>query len=112
MRNILLPLFFLGLVGCSDAAKLEVDDKNSVQESTKLISQELAEDKRKKFKKAMQYFSMGGLSGLKAAMASAFSGNKTEDPEAMILKNLEKLDGLTGEEILALYDEERAAQKN
>jgi len=104
MKNIILACLIIMLAGCFGPAKFDASNEAAIKESTKKINDNLPEDTREEFKKALMYFTIGGESGLKSIMGAAFTGKSPEAmTEAMLTVNLKTIDGLTGEQILKKY---------
>ncbi|MBL4823592.1 MAG: hypothetical protein JKX90_08785 [Colwellia sp.] len=104
MKKILCLSLIILLTGCFGPAKFDSSNESTIKESAKKIIADLPEAKHEKFKKALMYFSIGGSGGFKSMMGAAFAGKSTKTTnEAMIAINLNKINGLSGEEILVEY---------
>lgn len=104
MKYLASLFLMLLLTGCFGPTKLDTTTEETLKSSLQDIRDELSPAEQTKLAKAVGYFSMGGMEGLGKILGSAFTGDDI-DPEQMVHDNLSKLDGLTGQEILARYDE-------
>lgn len=106
MKNFLIVTILLFLTACFGEAKFDASSETSIKESTQKIVDGLPKDRREEFQKAVMYFSLGGEKGLMSMLGAAFSGRSPGvTPEAMLSMNLEKITGLTGEQILKKYSQ-------
>lgn len=110
LKKICLPLLIVGLTGCfgSNLPTLDASNPDAIKSSVALIKQKLPEAQQKELEKAIAYFTIGGVDGMKNMFGAALSG---ADPEEMMVTNLKEVNGLTGEEILAKYKEELAKNR-
>lgn len=104
MKKLLLVSLITILTGCLGEAKFDASNETSIKESSQKIVDGLPEDQREEFQKAIMYFSLGGEKGLMSMFGAAFSGQSPDvTAETMLSVNLEKINGLTGKEILTKY---------
>ncbi len=104
MEKIVLACLVLVLSGCFGPVKFDSSSDTSIKESGQKIYDGLPEANREEFQKALMYFSIGGEGGFKAMMGAAFAGKSPgATREVGFAANLQKIDGLTGEEILEKY---------
>ena len=86
----------------------DASNPDAIKSSIAQIAQEMPEAQQQEFEKAIAYFTMGGLDGMKNMFGAAMSG---ANPEEMMAENLKAINGLTGEKILAKYKEELAKNR-
>lgn len=104
MKKLLTLSFIVLLTGCFGPDKFDASSEATIKESTQKIVSALPEAKHDEFTKALMYFSMGGADGFKSMMGAAFSGKSAKaSNEATIAANLQKINGLNGEQILEKY---------
>lgn len=107
MKNIrlssVIPLM-LFIFGCSGEPILNASSVEKVQEFVKNVEQEMNEEQKAEFKKAIMYFSVGGSSGFKAFML----GTNSVDLEEQALGNLKVINGMTHAQIISKYRELKA----
>jgi hypothetical protein len=112
MKHVIAILLIITLSGCFGPATLDTTSRESIQTSTEKLKVALPTEKQKTFSKAIRYFAVGGESGARALLKSAF-GNKdsTTNPDEAFLNNLNVLSGKTADEILTLYGAKLATAK-
>jgi hypothetical protein len=104
MKKLLALSLIILLAGCFGPEKFDASSETAIKESSQKIVSALPEAKRDEFTKALMYFTMGGLDGFKSMMGAAFSGKSAKvSNEASIAANLQKINGLNGEQILEKY---------
>lgn len=104
MKKLLALSLIVLLTGCFGPDKFDASSEATIKESTQKIVSALPEAKRDEFTKALMYFTMGGADGFKSMMGAAFSGKSAKvSNEATIAANLQKINGLNGEQILEKY---------
>jgi hypothetical protein len=104
MKKLFALSLIVLLTGCLGPEKFDAASEATIKESTQKIVSTLPEAKRDEFTKALMYFTMGGSDGFKSMMGAAFSGkSSTVSNEASIAVNLQKINGLNGEQILEKY---------
>jgi hypothetical protein len=104
MNKLLALSLIVLLTGCFGPDKFDASSEATIKESTQKIVSALPEAKRDEFTKALMYFTMGGSDGFKSMMGAAFSGKSAKvSNEATIAANLQKINGLNGEQILEKY---------
>ena len=101
MKKLFSISLIVLLTGCFSPAKFDASNEVTIKESTQNIIDELSDEQRKEFQKALMYFTVGGSDGLKSMMGAAFSGKSSKiDNEALLAVNLKTIEGLSGLEIL------------
>ena len=104
MKKLFALSLIVLLTGCFGPEKFDAASEATIKESTQKIVSTLPEAKRDEFTKALMYFTMGGSDGFKSMIGTAFSGkSSTVSNEAWISVNLQKINGLNGEQILEKY---------
>jgi hypothetical protein len=104
MKKLLALSLIVLLTGCFGPEKFDTSSEVTIKESTQKIVSALPEANREEFTKALMYFTMGGSDGFKSMMGAAFSGKSTKvSNEALVAVNLQKINGLNGEQILEKY---------
>lgn len=104
MNKLFCFTLILLLTGCFGPAKFDASSEEAIKESTQKIVSDLSVDQHDEFKKALVYFTMGGSEGFKSMMSNAFAGKSSDTTNKAVLNiNLQKINGLTGEEILTKY---------
>ena len=98
MKKFICISLIVLLTGCFGPATFDASTDVTIKESAKKIIDDLPENQRDDFQKAMMYFTMGGSDGFKSMMGAAFAGK--EQDEVPLTVNLKTIDGLTGLEIL------------
>lgn len=103
--NKLTPFLLVAILsGCFGPATLDTTNKETVKNSVEKLKMELPEDKKEDLSKAIAYFTMGGESGIRSMMKSAFSNEDPQyDNEDIFITNIKILDGKTADEILSLH---------
>ncbi|MBA6383817.1 hypothetical protein H4J45_14365 [Colwellia sp. BRX10-6] len=104
MKKLLALSLIVLLTGCFGPEKFDASSEVTIKESTQKIVSALPEANREEFTKALMYFTMGGSDGFKSMMGAAFSGKSSKvSNEALVAVNLQKINGLNGEQILEKY---------
>ena len=103
MKYIFIGLITFMLSGCFGEKTFDATNKATIKESAQSIRESLPKEKQENFNKAIMYFSLGGEKGFKSIMAAAFSGNSEITNDSMLATNLQKINGLTGVEIISKH---------
>jgi hypothetical protein len=104
MKKLFALSLIVLLTGCFGPEKFDAASEATIKESTQKIVSTLPEAKRDEFTKALMYFTMGGSDGFKSMIGTAFSGkSSTVSNQALMAVNLQKINGLNGEQILEKY---------
>jgi hypothetical protein len=104
MKKLLALSLIVLLTGCFGPEKFDTSSEVTIKESTQKIVSALPEANREEFTKALMYFTMGGSDGFKSMMGTAFLGKSSKvSNEASIAVNLQKINGLNGQQILEKY---------
>ena len=107
MKQLVLSIIMVFLLaGCGEPT-LDASSEESIKSSVHKISDSMTEADKEVFNKAIMYFSVGGKQGVSQIIGAAFSGVEI-DTKSMITQNLKVVDGLTGDEILKKYQQEKA----
>ena len=106
MKKLLALSLIVLLTGCFGPEKFDASSEATIKESTQKIVSALPEAKRDEFTKALMYFTMGGSDGIESMVGAFFSGKSTKvSNEVSMTVNLQKINGLNGEQILEKYKE-------
>ncbi|MDR2031231.1 MAG: hypothetical protein LBP86_03005 [Azoarcus sp.] len=94
--------FAVALTACSDETKLDGSSEKAFQKSAQKVMESLPKDKQKKFGEAIGVVMFAGVGEASAAVLSQGAGGALEEVEK---KMLEKLNGKTADEVIAMAEE-------
>lgn len=105
LASVFLLLIFVS--ACSNEPRFDGSNEEAVGRSIKEILKVLPEDEHEEFQKAIMYFGLGGAGGREVTFGTILFGNTEETRDTIFSVNMQKIDGLTGSEILKRYREQR-----
>lgn len=106
MKKLIMLLSVVVLAACSGGPEVDASSQQAFESSVKEITQSLDKEQRPDFQRAVIYFTMGGKGGMAKLMAQAAQGD-SDGADKAVMKNLQAIDGLTAEEVIEKYNEEK-----